>query len=133
MADQAVTAVDQAAHEAAVADARAAGMKEGATTERARIGAILGSEEAKGRESLAQHFAFKSDMDAEAAVAALSAAPKAEAPAPAAEQPAQTFEQAMANGNPDVGASTPGNGDEATDTAAQTRELAAKLGLKGFA
>jgi signal peptide peptidase SppA len=43
------------------------GTKEGATAERTRISAILGSEEAKGRNSLAQHLAFETDMSADAA------------------------------------------------------------------
>lgn len=49
------------------------------TAERARIKGIMGSENAKGREQLAGHFAFDTDMTAEAANAALAAAPKAEA------------------------------------------------------
>ncbi|WP_299558707.1 S49 family peptidase [uncultured Sulfitobacter sp.] len=50
-----------------------------ASEERARIGAILNSEEAKGREDLAKSFAFDSDMDAETAKKHLDAAPKATA------------------------------------------------------
>lgn len=41
-----------------------------------RIKAIVRSDEAKGREDLANHLAFETDMPAEAAVAALKAAPK---------------------------------------------------------
>lgn len=44
--------------------------------ERARIGAILGSDEAKGREALANHLATKTDMTVDAAKAALAASPK---------------------------------------------------------
>lgn len=59
-----------------------------ADSERQRIGAIVNSDEAKGRESLASHLAFNTGMSAEDAVKALAAAPKAEkeaaAPAPAA-------------------------------------------------
>lgn len=43
----------------------------------ARIQAILGSDEAKGRESQANHFAFKTQMSAEDAIAALATAPVA--------------------------------------------------------
>jgi hypothetical protein len=43
--------------------------------ERLRIGAILGSDEAKGREILAQHFAFKTALSPDDAIAALAAAP----------------------------------------------------------
>ncbi len=50
------------------------------TAERGRVKAIMGGENAKGRETLAAHFAFDTDMSAEAANAALATAPKAEAP-----------------------------------------------------
>ena len=46
---------------------------------KARIKAITTSEEATGREALASHFAYETDMTAEAAVAALKAAPQASA------------------------------------------------------
>lgn len=62
------------------AEGREAGLKEGATAERTRVQAILGSEEAKGREAFAQVYAFETGMTAEAAVAALKDKPKAEAP-----------------------------------------------------
>lgn len=42
----------------------------------ARCAAITGCEEAKGREALANHFAFKTNMSADDAKAALAAAPK---------------------------------------------------------
>lgn len=67
-----ITAADR---DRAVTDATSA--------ERARIGAILNHDEAKGRDDLAKHFAFDTAMTAEAAVAALAKAPKAAAPAPA--------------------------------------------------
>ena len=50
-------------------------LRQGATEERTRIGAILGSDEAKGRETLANHFAFSTDMKFEDALAALAAGP----------------------------------------------------------
>ena len=59
----------RAENEDAIANARA----EGATSERDRIGAILGADAAAGRESLARHFAFKTEQSAEDAVAALEA------------------------------------------------------------
>lgn len=46
------------------------------TAERTRIQAITGCDEAKGRESLATHFAMETDMSPEAAKKALAAAPK---------------------------------------------------------
>lgn len=59
----------------------AEGVREGAEAERARIASILDSDAAKGRESLARHFAFATDTGSDAALAALAAAPVAsEAP-----------------------------------------------------
>ncbi|NTI27659.1 head maturation protease, ClpP-related [Rhizobium rhizogenes] len=57
---------------------------------KARIKAITGSDEAKGREALAEHFAFDTDMTPEASIAALALAPKAAAPT--ADQQ-QTYEE----------------------------------------
>ena len=87
-------------HTAAVAAARAeghaAGLAEGKTAgaaeATARIGAILGSDEAKANASLAAHFAFKTSMSAEDAKAALTAAGHAAAPGASA----QTIEQRAA-------------------------------------
>lgn len=45
--------------------------------ERARIKSIMGSDEAKGREDLASHLAYETDMTPAAALAMLSKAPKA--------------------------------------------------------
>lgn len=60
---------------AAIAEATA----KGGTDAKDRIKAILNSEEAKGRETLANHFAFESDLAPDAAIAALKVAPKADA------------------------------------------------------
>lgn len=65
---------DQAAIDAAVKKALAA--------DRSRQAAILDCEEAAGREKLAKHLAYNTDMGVEEAKAMLLAAPKAEAPAP---------------------------------------------------
>lgn len=46
-----------------------------AEAERSRIAAIVGCEEAKGREELANHIAFKTEMNADDAKAMLAAAP----------------------------------------------------------
>lgn len=57
----------------------AEGLKSGAEAERARVGAILNSPEAKGREALAAHYAFATDDAPDKAAAALKAAPAAAA------------------------------------------------------
>ena len=76
------------AHEAAVAAARADGEKagreaglaegqaKGRTDERGRIKAILGSDQAKGREKSAHHLALNTDLDFAAAEGALSGVEK---------------------------------------------------------
>lgn len=73
-----------------------------AKAERARVSGIQTCEEAKGRESLASHLAFNTDMTIDAAKAILAAAPKADAAAPKA---GEGFQAAMNNGqHPNVGA-----------------------------
>ncbi|WP_298981548.1 head maturation protease, ClpP-related [uncultured Roseibium sp.] len=57
-----------------------------------RVQAILGSDEAKGREAQAQHLAFKTQMTAEDAIAVLASAPVVEADA------------GPTDGNPDLAA-----------------------------
>lgn len=118
------SAVDQAAHEAAVAaareEARVAGLAEGATSAQARISAILGSEEATGREELAKHLALETDTTAEAAKGILAKSPKA-----APTGGATPFENAMSEHNPEVGAS----GGEAEGGETNPVDLARKVGL----
>lgn len=81
-------------------------------SERARISAILSSEEATGRDAMAKHLAFESEMSPEAAKKLLATAPKA---TPTAEEPKKKpteFERAMAGvENPKVGTDA-GNGDD---------------------
>lgn len=101
-------------HEAALASARAEAQANGEKSGRAagekaaaeRIGAILGCEEATGRESLARHLAFNTDMSAESAKATLAAS----ALAPAPKTPSNGLD-ALMDGNPKVGGdATAGNG-----------------------
>ena len=106
---------------------------EGAKAEQQRIAGIMGSENAKGREALANHFAFNTSMSAEDAIAALAAAPKAEpkAETPAVPAPgANALAAAMArSGNPDV--ALDGGGDEEENKQAKGGGLlkaAAELG-----
>ena len=65
------------------ADDTAADLAKATADAKNRIKAIMTSEEAKGREDLASHFAYDTEMTAEAAVAALGKAPKASESAPA--------------------------------------------------
>jgi signal peptide peptidase SppA len=68
--------------------------------QKARIKAITTCEEAEGREALAKHLAFDTDMSAEAAQKMLAVAPKAEAKAPNTD----AFARAMdGTANPNVG------------------------------
>jgi len=75
--------IPKAAHDAAVAAARAEGEKAGAVAgakvERDRLKAILALDEAKGREAQALAIATDTDLGAEAAKAVLAAAPTAAA------------------------------------------------------
>lgn len=83
MANEPNTAgIPLADHEAAVAKARSEGETLGAKTATDRIKAIMTSEDAKGRETLATHFAYDTGMKAEDAITALKASPKAEADEP---------------------------------------------------
>lgn len=94
----------------AAAEARAA--------ERARVAGILGCEEAKGREQLAQHLAMNTDMSVDAAKATLAAAPVVtaapEKPATdSASTQANPFKAAMdADKHPQVGADAAAGGDD---------------------
>lgn len=100
--------------------------------ERARVSGIMGCEEAKGREGLANHFAMNTSMSVEDAKAALAAAPVAAAAAPKAGSEVTStelstgkntaFHQAMdAANHPNVGADAgagDASGEQAKDPAA---------------
>jgi signal peptide peptidase SppA len=93
----------QAEHPQLVAALIAQGVDQGRAQERERIGAIVGAESAQGREQLARHLAFATDMPAEMAVAALEAAPVQAAQAPETPTATSGFEQVMAAmGNPAI-------------------------------
>jgi capsid assembly protease len=95
--------------EQAAAEARVA--------ERARVSAIMGCDEAKGRETLANHLAMNTDMSADAAKAVLAAAPKADAK-PADSKATNAFEQAMnKDKHPNVGADSTASESGAEPTA----------------
>lgn len=102
-------ATQKAATDKAAADARVA--------ERTRVSGIMGCDEAKGRESLANHIAMNTDMTLADAKAMLAASPaKAEETKPAAA--ANPFEQAMnKDKHPNVGADGGGGGSASADEA----------------
>lgn len=114
------TAVDQAAHEEAVATARTEGreegLREGATAERNRINAIIACDEASDRPLAAMSAAMNTDMSVEDAAKFLATLPvetqseeaETEAGNEAAETDNTTFNGAMENGNPEVGAEVTG-------------------------
>jgi len=134
MADQtqqptaAVQAQAQQAHPAPVqpeqpqineAEVRAAAVQ----TDRARIKAILGLEEARGCEDLARHFAFDMGMEVEAARVALSKVPKAQAAATVAAAADQFAEHMRTIANPKVGVTS----DNVDDVATEVRSIIAFL------
>lgn len=139
------TAVDQAAHEAALAAARqegfeagkAEGLEEGASAgsvaERERIASILGSEEAKARPVAADKIAHTTDMSVEKAVALLGTLPE-EAKAPEADDEAggKAFDDAMTGGNPNLGHEDTGAGSGEETQADRVRATVGKVGLRGF-
>ncbi len=88
----------KAAADTARVDGEKVGEQKGAEAAKARIGAILGHAEAQGREPLASHFAFKTDMTVDAAVEALKATPKAVAAKPT------LTEQMRGEAKPNLGA-----------------------------
>lgn len=112
-----------AQHPEAAQAIRAEGEREGRAAERERIRAILGAEEADGRAELAQHLAFETDMAADAAVAMLAKAPKAEKAAGAFAQ----LDAAMrAEGNTVVGAD---DAEKTNDPVAALINTAKAMGL----
>ncbi len=98
--------------------------------ERARVSGIQSCEEAKGRESLANHLAFNTSMSIDEAKAMLAAAPKADAAA------TNGFKAAMDAGNhPNVGADGGNGGNEGGEklTGAKGIIAAARAaGVRGF-
>ncbi|AWY09497.1 signal peptide peptidase A [Ruegeria phage vB_RpoS-V16] len=107
--------VAQADHEAAVAAAKndgvQAGKAEGAQAERARISAIMDSEEAKSHPAAARHVALNTDMTAEAAASFLKGLPEEKTDAAPTGQ--SSFETHMnAADHPNLGAGDGNGGGE---------------------
>ena len=119
----------QADLDTARAEGLTLGLTEGATAERARIAAIIGSDAGKARPKAALSASLKTDMGVEDAQAFLADLPEekaeaapAAAAAPTAGAPAGMFEAAMnGSGNPDLGA---GSGDEAPRMSVADRIMA---------
>lgn len=125
---------------AAVAAAKAEGVKEGSQAALARINAIIGSDAAKARPVAALNAALKTSMAAEEATAFLATLPeeKPAAVAPvkdeAAGVPKKLFEAAMdGSANPDLGAGADPKAKGEQSTAEETVKLAKEYGLAGFA
>lgn len=110
----------------------ATAQSEARTAERARVAGIQGSDEAKGRTTLANHLAFNTSMTVSEVKALLAAAPQESAAPAAASNP---LKEAMDAGKqPNVGADATGaaGGDEASG--AQSILAAARAaGVRGFA
>jgi signal peptide peptidase SppA len=100
--------------------------------ERARVSGIMGCEEAKGREALANHIAMNTEMSVDEAKAMLALAPKTETPAASA---GNGFKAAMDTGkHPNVGADNEAGaegGDKPNRVAALLRN-ASEFGVRGF-
>lgn len=101
------------------------------TTERVRIAAILGSEEAKGREAQAQHIAFNTAMTQEDAKAMMASAPVSSL---TPQTPANPLHSAMAGfGNPKVtpdGTTNAGSEDDPATLKADAERIAAMVNPK---
>ena len=127
---------------ALAAKSKSEGVAEGATAAKERISKILGSEDAKGREALAQHFAFNTDLDADSAIAAMKVSPVAAAPAtpePKSEkknddQMQKSFDDQMNKHAPNL--SPDKKADEEKDAATKSLEasmaLAKSAGIGGY-
>jgi signal peptide peptidase SppA len=103
-----------------------------AKAERARVSGIQSCDEAKGREALASHLAFNTDMTVDAAKAILAAAPKADA---AAHKAGEGFQAAMNAGqHPNVGADGGQGGDDGTkpNRVATLLTNARAAGVRGY-
>jgi capsid assembly protease len=131
--ENAMTPEEQAAANAAATQANAttqATVDEKAvrTAERTRMGAIIGSEEAKANPGLANHLATNTDMSVEDAKAALLAAgPAAKAAAavePTSKEGASAFTQAMNSGkHPEVGGGESANASGGTEEMSKSQRI----------
>lgn len=114
----------------------AAAVAEAKQAEKARIGAILGHDAAKGRAKLAQHLAMETDMSVEAAAGVLAASPVEQTAPVTVEKPLGTgaFADAMnKDTHPEIGADGTGGGSKPDAKGdAPERILAAHKAATGF-
>lgn len=124
------------------ADAKAEGIREGQVAAAKRISDILGSPEAVGREDLAKHLAFNTDMAAEGAVATLTVSAKVATAAPVTPEKdgdknmQKSFDEQMSKNAPNL---TPNSNDDsnkpedkAASSVAASMALARRAGIGGY-
>ena len=102
--------------------AHSSGQRAGAAAERSRIGAILQSEEAKGREPLAQTYALETDMDAATCQKLLTKSPVQTSAQTSVNQFAAAMSQVP---NPAIGSGD--NADVVQDPATEANAMIAKI------
>jgi hypothetical protein len=114
----------RAALDEAREEGRQAGLEAGRVTmqlERARISGIMSCDEAKGRETLAEHFAFNTSLSLDDAKAALSKAPQAN------NNSNSVFLSRMnSEPNPKIGSDTSNNGGEVIKSTLDDPDLATR-------
>lgn len=115
---QLVSQISEKAHSKGFDEGIVKGCEQGGKTERERIGAIIAADETKGREKLAHHLAFATDMSPDVAIATLGAAPvKAE---PSIQSTDTGFEKVMASiANPAIEAAQVEDEGESVDSIAR--------------
>lgn len=131
---------------ALVAKSKGEGVTEGAAAAKARISKIVGSNEAKGREALAQHFAFNTDIDADTAISSMAVAPLAAAPVAPESKPddkkddkqddkmSKSFDEQMQKHAPNLSPDKKSDDekDKATKSLESSMALAKSAGIGGY-
>lgn len=119
--------ITQEAHDSAIAEAKAEGLKAGAAAERERFNKVMASEHFAGREKLAVKLLGNAAMDADSIVEALAEVPAANAGTPAT----NGFESAMDNGQqPGISAGGQPGGEQMSDADAILRDFGMASGQK---
>lgn len=106
---------------------------EARTAERARVAGILGCEEAKDKQKLANHIAMNTDMSLDAAKSLLAASAPETAAAPAPAPQPNAFKQAMDNGqHPNIDAGSNGGDAGGGEANAATKILQMQSSMTGI-